>query len=433
MQPLLRAGAPHPCRVLCLVAAAATAVVATPQTLDCPLRQIAVDYAQQLQPWRPLVAFQQVADGALRSGRGGICRSALLTVTSLAALNGAEEAQNCSVAPTAQTALAPGPATTPDGMLIYPLPTSGLIVYADPNPSRGSDARGDGSVGAPFLSLERAVEHVRAKRSGLPASTPASIVLRAGASQVGTLLHPRCGAPPRASCRHLPAARRSADPRPCGLAPQLPRLPGRGAVHRRRHCAGGPDLDPRDAPQPLGEQRAGAGACVSRLRPPTPAAQVWELRPGGLSAGFDALPAGSYTLAQAQALCTAAPTCASFQFDSTLGPNPSVSEQQRQGAPRMPVLPPPLCAQGPVAVSFKYETFWAPAGEEQAAPGDASQAPAYVCVWGTRVHSPPKLPSPLPSSPPPHHLFPSHRQPTSRRTSSTAATCPAPPLSLIHI
>ena len=77
-------------------------------------------------------------------------------------------------------------------MLIYPLPTSGLIVYADPNPLRGSDIRGDGSVGAPFLSLERAVEHVRAKRAGLPTSTPASIVLRAGASVAGPLLeaHP---------------------------------------------------------------------------------------------------------------------------------------------------------------------------------------------------------------------------------------------------
>ena len=123
----------------------------------------------------------------------GIRQSPFTTTPDVpAALNGAQEAQNCSVAPTAHAALASGPATTPNGMLIYPLPTSGLIVYADPNPLRGSDIRGDGSVGAPFLSLERAVEHVRAKRAGLPASTPASIVLRAGASVAGPLLeaHP---------------------------------------------------------------------------------------------------------------------------------------------------------------------------------------------------------------------------------------------------
>lgn len=51
------------CIRLAAVAAVAATGLATPQTLDCPLRQIAVDYAQLLQPWRPLAAFQQVADG----------------------------------------------------------------------------------------------------------------------------------------------------------------------------------------------------------------------------------------------------------------------------------------------------------------------------------------------------------------------------------
>jgi hypothetical protein len=42
-------------------------------TLDCPLRQIGLDYAQRVQPaWRPISAFSELAD----------------------ALNGAEEAVN---------------------------------------------------------------------------------------------------------------------------------------------------------------------------------------------------------------------------------------------------------------------------------------------------------------------------------------------------
>ena len=64
--------------------------------------------------------------------------------------------------------------------------------------------------------------------------------------------------------------------------------------------------------------------------------------------------------------------------------------------------------QGPVAVSFKYETFWAPAGEEVQRRGGRRAKCSPVC---TRH---------------PNHLLPPHRQPTSPRTSSTAATCPAP-------
>ena len=31
-------------------------------SLDCPLRQIGLDYAASLQPFRPAVAFEEVAD-----------------------------------------------------------------------------------------------------------------------------------------------------------------------------------------------------------------------------------------------------------------------------------------------------------------------------------------------------------------------------------
>lgn len=67
-------------------------------------------------------------------------------------------------------------------MTVFPLPTSGLVYYADPSPLRGSDIKGDGSAKAPFLTIRRAIEAVRAKRAGPAAATPATIVLREGAS-----------------------------------------------------------------------------------------------------------------------------------------------------------------------------------------------------------------------------------------------------------
>ena len=70
-----RARARSPCSLVALSALAAAA--ADRASLDCPLRQLQLDYAQQLQPTRAAVVFQELAD----------------------ALNGAQEAQNCSVAP----------------------------------------------------------------------------------------------------------------------------------------------------------------------------------------------------------------------------------------------------------------------------------------------------------------------------------------------
>jgi hypothetical protein len=141
------------CRAV-LVAVATAVAFGSPQSLDCPLRQIGLDYAQQLQPWRPLSAFQQVAD----------------------ALNGAQEAQNCSVAPTVTVASRMAPRIP-----IFPVPKTGYVVYADPSPLRGSDVTGDGSLARPFLSVERALAAVRSKRARIgPAALPSSIVLRAG-------------------------------------------------------------------------------------------------------------------------------------------------------------------------------------------------------------------------------------------------------------
>lgn len=75
-------------------------------SLDCPLRQIGLDYAHSLQPWRPAAAFQEVAD----------------------ALNGAIEAANCSVRPKA--ALGDGDASR---VAWAPLPAVGSgVTYVQP-------------------------------------------------------------------------------------------------------------------------------------------------------------------------------------------------------------------------------------------------------------------------------------------------------------
>lgn len=171
-----------------LAAAAAmlsASAVANQQTLDCPLRQIGLDYAMTLQPWRPIEAFQEVAD----------------------ALNGAEEAQNCSVAPNAallhagvkSLGLRGGSGKASSRMATYPLPKTGLVVFADPNPARGDDIKGDGSAARPYLSLQRAVQAVREQRSKAgvivdelsPAFNPralpqATLVLRQGTFHLPT-------------------------------------------------------------------------------------------------------------------------------------------------------------------------------------------------------------------------------------------------------
>jgi hypothetical protein len=62
----------------------------------------------------------------------------------------------------------------------------------------------------------------------------------------------------------------------------------------------------------------------------------YEYRAGVLAEGFDVAPGGSYTLQEAQALCTSIPACAGFSYDSA---NPA----------------PP----GAVSVAFKYAVFYA--------------------------------------------------------------------------
>jgi hypothetical protein len=73
-----------------------------------------------------------------------------------------------------------------------------------------------------------------------------------------------------------------------------------------------------------------------------PVREAYEYRPGSLSDGFDIAPQGSYTIAQAQALCNSIPACVGFTFTGS-GPSPS----------------------GPVPCAFKYNAFWSSSGNNQ--------------------------------------------------------------------
>lgn len=206
------------------LAAAVAAAAASQQTLDCPLRQLALNYAQQQQPFRPLAAFQEVAD----------------------ALNGAQEAQNCSVAPSA----ALKHAATTRRVLSFPLPAEGLTYYVDP--SYGSDVRGDGTAAKPFSTLQHALRALRAKRASLGViaseAPQATLVLRKGTFALGETLH---------------------------LTPEDSRVTFQAYP--------GEDVDITGA-VPL------TGAQWTSVAPPP--RDVWEYRPGSLSTGFDIAPAG---------------------------------------------------------------------------------------------------------------------------------------------
>ena len=137
-------------------------------SLDCPLRQIGLDYAASLQPFRSAAAFEEVAD----------------------ALNGAIEAANCSVRPKAALASAG------DSRVAWaPLPRAGsgvASVFADPT-TKGSDTTGDGSKTKPFRTIQRALKAVSSARAWLGGrgggAAPHAVVLRAGTFHLGATIH----------------------------------------------------------------------------------------------------------------------------------------------------------------------------------------------------------------------------------------------------
>jgi len=115
------------------------ASAADQKSWDCKMRQLGLDFAQTLQPFRSLAQFQEVAD----------------------ALNGSPEAQGCSVAPTAAL-LKPTPRP------VTPLAPNSIFVDA----VQGSDSN-PGTITAPLKTIGKAV--TLSETSGSK-----SIVLRAG-------------------------------------------------------------------------------------------------------------------------------------------------------------------------------------------------------------------------------------------------------------
>jgi hypothetical protein len=224
-------------------------------SLDCPLRQIGLDYAASLQPWRSAAAFQEVAD----------------------ALNGAIEAANCSVKPKAQL----GAGSDASRVAWAPLPRAGsgvVSVFADS--TKGSDTSGDGSEAKPFRTIQRALKAVSSARARLQqarggdASTraPFAIVLREGTFYLGSTIQ--------------------LDSRFSFVSFQA--YPGEevsisGAT---------PIQDVKWEP----------------FKPPPRAS--YETKQGCLAVQFDAAPSGIYSAEQAKSMCDAMATCAGFVINA---------------------------------------------------------------------------------------------------------------------
>ena len=273
-------------RALAVVSLAAVLCAADQKSLDCPLRQIGLDFAKKLQPFRSAAAFKEVAD----------------------ALNGAEEAQHCSVKVGADEIVgagasldsaivtAPASAAAASRVLSYPLPTSGHVIFVDPRMAVGSDLTGTGAMASPFRSIERAMEEVRAVRAkaghAVAANAPRStIVLRAGVFHLTATLQ---------------------------VTPDDSQLTFQAYPGEEVGISGTTPL-----------------TGVSWTPYTAPARPAYEYRPGGLTAGFDVMAEGPYTLASAITMCDAMPACAAFSYNSS-SPSPS----------------------GTVTVSFKHAVFY---------------------------------------------------------------------------
>lgn len=117
--------------------------------LDCKMRSLAIEFAAHIQPWRPASTFAEIAD----------------------ALNGAsEKAQGCTVAAPAGLGDGGRRFGPVDAAPRVPLGGNFSTWYVSP---AGSDSN-DGSVGAPFATLPRALAASRANTGSN------QIVLRAG-------------------------------------------------------------------------------------------------------------------------------------------------------------------------------------------------------------------------------------------------------------
>lgn len=222
-------------------------------SLDCPLRQIGLDYAVSLQPFRSAAAFHEIAD----------------------ALNGAIEAANCSVAP---KLLAETSSASRVGWAELPAAGSGVtLVYADP--TKGSDTSGDGSKAKPFATIQRSLKAVWSARSQLQSGRPRhlsrapyTIVLRAGTFYLGSTIN-------------LDSASSFVS---------FNAYPGEEV-----YISGAAPIK---------------GVEWTPVKPPARAA--YEIKQGCLAAQFDAAPAGVYSAGKATSMCDAMAACAGFVINA---------------------------------------------------------------------------------------------------------------------
>lgn len=234
----------------------ALSLAAADQTsLDCPLRQIGLDYAASLQPFRPAAAFDEIAD----------------------ALNGAIEAANCSVKP---KALQAGKFSASASRVAWaPLPAGSGVgsIFADP--TKGSDSAGDGTVSKPFRTIQRALKAVSSARARLqlrPDRAPFAIVLRAGTFHLGSTINLDSSTGSFVSFQAYPSEQVSIS----GAAPI-------------QHVKWVP------------------------FSPPPRAS--YETKLGCLAIQFDAAPAGKYSAVQATSMCDQMATCAAFVINAGTG------------------------------------------------------------------------------------------------------------------
>ena len=123
--------------------ALAAGCLADKQSFDCKMRQMAMDFARKIQPFRSQEHFQEIAD----------------------ALNGAQEAQNCNVSAPDMKNKHKEKAPT------FPIPTKGNVFYVDAN--KGSNTN-PGTIDKPFETIVKAIFSARA------AGQYSTIILRAG-------------------------------------------------------------------------------------------------------------------------------------------------------------------------------------------------------------------------------------------------------------
>jgi len=143
-----------------LLASNSAALTAPQDQFECAARQLMLEYAARVQPWRPLAAFAQLAD-ALAAGdqsHGADCD-----------IYGAL-ARHAPAGSSTAPRMAPPPLPPPPPP---PPARDGATIFVSPS---GSDAAGDGSQDSPFATPARALQASRAA----PAGGPNTIVLRGG-------------------------------------------------------------------------------------------------------------------------------------------------------------------------------------------------------------------------------------------------------------